>query len=156
MTDTESTSNTPSEERWDGHNVITVSFAYDETAYSALTLLEELDSQHSVDVEAAVVIVRDEDGHIRETETVESGPIVGAMLDLADDEQTSSALGAISSSIKVGRTALVAVVTERSTEVVNVAMSTLGGTVLRRSVADVEAEIAAAEEAERKAKRQAR
>jgi uncharacterized membrane protein len=134
--------------------VITVSFGYDETAYTALTLLKELDSQHHVDVEEAVVVVRDEDGHILETETAESGPIVGAMLDLADDEETDSAVGAISGSIKVGRTALVAVVTERSTEVVNVAMSTLGGRVLRRSVADAEAEIAAAEEAERKAKRQ--
>jgi len=35
-------------------------------------------------------------------------------------------------------------------------MSGLGGAVLRRSIYDVEAEIAAAEEAERKAKREAR
>ena len=37
-----------------------------------------------------------------------------------------------------------------------VLMSGLGGAVLRRSIYDVEAEIAAAEEAERKAKREAR
>jgi hypothetical protein len=35
-------------------------------------------------------------------------------------------------------------------------MSDLGGTVLRRSVADVEAELAVAEDAARKAKREAR
>ena len=45
---------------------------------------------------------------------------------------------------------------EPSTEVVAAAMADLGGTVARRSVADVEAEIAAAEDAERKAKQEAR
>jgi uncharacterized membrane protein len=186
MTDTQSTSNTPVSERWDGHSVIAVSFAYDDTAYSALTLLKELDS-HWVGVEEAVVVVRDEDGQIIQKDRVESesrpgtasggimglllgilggpfgvliggatGPMVGSTFDLADFEETDSALGSISSSVKVGRTALLAVVTEQSPEVVNVAMSTLGGTVSRRSVADVEAEIAAAEEAERKAKREAR
>ena len=187
MTDTQSASNAPVAERWDRHNVIAVSFAYDDTAYSALTLLKELDSQHWVGVEEAVVVVRDEDGHVIERDRVESeslpgtangglmglllgileGPLgvliggatgltVGSTFDLADFEETDSALGSISSSVKVGRTTLLAVVTEQSPEVVNVAMSTLGGTVLRRSVADVEAEIAAAEEAERKAEREAR
>ena len=47
-------------------------------------------------------------------------------------------------------------VDEQSTEVLDAAMSDLGGTVLRRPVVDVEAEIAAAEDAERKAKREAR
>ena len=47
-------------------------------------------------------------------------------------------------------------VDEQSPEVVDSAMSDLGGTVVRRSVAVVEAEIAAAEDAERKAKREAR
>lgn len=156
MTDRESTSNTPFEEQWDGHDVISVSFAYDKTAYSALTLLKELDSQHQVHVEEAVVVVRDEDGRILEKERIESGLMVNLMFDLADYAEADSALGAISRSVKVGRTGLVAVVTEQSTEVVNIAMSTLGGIVLRRSVADVEAEIAAAKEAERTAKRQVR
>jgi hypothetical protein len=47
-------------------------------------------------------------------------------------------------------------VDEPSTEVVAAAMAGVGGTVARRSVADVEAEIAAAEDAERKAKQEAR
>jgi hypothetical protein len=48
------------------------------------------------------------------------------------------------------------VVDEPSTEIVDAAMSDLGGTVARRPMAEVEAEIAAAEDAERKAKREAR
>jgi hypothetical protein len=66
------------------------------------------------------------------------------------------AVDAISSSVQAGWTALLAEVVEQSAEVVDTAMSGIGGTVLRRSVTEVEAEIAVAEEAGRKAKREAR
>ena len=85
-----------------------------------------------------------------------TGLLVGSMFDLADYDETDSALAGISGAVKVGHTALLAVVSERSHEVVDSAMADLGGTVLRRSVADVEAEVAAAEDAARKAKREAR
>jgi uncharacterized membrane protein len=85
-----------------------------------------------------------------------TGLMVGSLYDLTDSEESESALGAISSSVQAGRTALLAQVIEQSPEVVDSAMSEVGGTVLRRSVAEVEAEIAVAEEAERKAKREAR
>lgn len=81
-----------------------------------------------------------------------SGLLFGSLFDLADIDETESALGAISGSVKPGSTSLLAVVTEQSPEVIDTAMSELGGTVLRRSEADVEDEIAAAEEAQRKAK----
>ena len=84
------------------------------------------------------------------------GLLVGSMFDLYDVAESDSALGQISTSARFGHTALLAVVDERSPEVVDAAMSEVGGTVVRRSVADVEAEIAAAEDAERKAKREAR
>jgi uncharacterized membrane protein len=84
------------------------------------------------------------------------GLMLGSLFDLDDIDETESALGAISSSVQSGRTALLAVLTERSPEVMDTAMSGLGGTVFRRPVADVEAEIAAAAEAERKAKHEAR
>ena len=45
---------------------------------------------------------------------------------------------------------------EQSDEVIDTAMRRLGGRILRRSVDDVEAEIAAADEAQRAAKREAR
>ncbi len=85
-----------------------------------------------------------------------TGLMVGSLYDLADSEDTESALGVISSAVQVGRTALLAEVVEQSPEVVDAAMSGVGGTVLRRPVAEVEAEIAVAEEAGRKAKREAR
>ena len=84
------------------------------------------------------------------------GLFVGSLFDIYDADAADSALGAISSSAKVGHAALLAVVDEPSTEIVDAAMSDLGGTVARRPMAEVEAEIAAAEDAERKAKREAR
>jgi uncharacterized membrane protein len=84
------------------------------------------------------------------------GLLVGSMFDLYEIDETDSALGAVSTSVRFDRTALLAVVDEQSPEVLDVAMASLGGTVVRRPVADVEAEIAAAEKAERKAKSEAR
>ena len=84
------------------------------------------------------------------------GLFAGSLLDLYDAGEAESALGEISRSVKPGHPALLAVVDEPGPEVVDVPMSDLGGTVVRRSVADVEAEIAAAEDAERKAKLEAR
>ena len=62
----------------------------------------------------------------------------------------------MSKTIKAGRLSLLAQVDEQSPEVIDAAMARLTGTVVRRSVADVEGEIAAAEEAQREAKRRAR
>ena len=84
------------------------------------------------------------------------GLFVGSLFDIYDADAADSALGAISSSAKVGHAALLAVVDEPSTEIVDAAMSDVGGTIARGPLADVEAEIAAAEDAERKAKREAR
>ena len=85
-----------------------------------------------------------------------TGVLVGSLFDVSDADSTESALSAISQSVGAGRTALLAEVAEQSTEVVDEAMRGLGGEVLRRSVADVKAEIAATEKAQRKAKREAR
>jgi uncharacterized membrane protein len=84
-----------------------------------------------------------------------SGLFAGSLVDLGDLDDTESALGQISSSAKVGHTTLLAEVAEQSPEVIDAAMDALGGTVLRRSVVDVQAEIAATEDAQRKAKREA-
>jgi len=80
------------------------------------------------------------------------GLYAGALFDIQDAGEVESALAAISRSVRVGRTALLAVVTEQSPDVIDTSMSGLGGTVLRRSVADVEAEVAAEKKAQRKAK----
>jgi uncharacterized membrane protein len=84
------------------------------------------------------------------------GLFVGSLFDLYDSDEADTALGSISGSVKVGQIALLAVVDEPSTDVVTAAMADLGGTVARRSVADVEVEIAAGDDAERKAKQEAR
>jgi len=83
------------------------------------------------------------------------GLLVGSLFDLDDDERKESVLGQISAAVGAGRTALLAQLTEPSHEVVDTAMARLGGTVLRRPVEDVEAEIAAAEKAQRDAEREA-
>jgi uncharacterized membrane protein len=84
------------------------------------------------------------------------GLYAGALFDLHDVDESESALAEISRSVKLGRTALLAVVTEQTPEVIDAAMTGVGGTVQRRSRADVEAEVAAAEKAQRKAKWEAR
>ncbi len=85
-----------------------------------------------------------------------TGVLIGSLFDVHDDDETDSVLGELGRSVRVGRTALLAEVVEQSPEVVDTAMAELGGTIVRRDVDDVEAEIAAAEDAQRAAKRAAR
>jgi uncharacterized membrane protein len=85
-----------------------------------------------------------------------TGLLIGSLFDGSDDDETESVLAEISKSIRVGHDALLAEVSEQSPEVIDTAMTRLGGTVLRRPAGDVEAEVAAAENAQREAKRKAR
>jgi uncharacterized membrane protein len=85
-----------------------------------------------------------------------TGLLAGSLYDLADADDTDSVLTDVSKTVRVGRTALLAQVDEQSPEVVDQAMANLSGTVVRRSVADVEAEIAAAQKAQREAAHKAR
>jgi uncharacterized membrane protein len=80
-----------------------------------------------------------------------TGLLVGSLVDIHDVEETESALSSISRAIAVGRPTLLTVVVEQSPDVLDAAMASLGGTVLRRSVADVEAEIDADDDEQRKA-----
>jgi uncharacterized membrane protein len=184
---TNNTTNTTAADELDSRSVIAVSFEDDGNGYKAMTLLEELASQHRIDVQEAVVVVRREDGQVVANDKVESsslpatatggvlgllvgiiggplgvlvggtyGLVVGSLFDIYDADVSDSALATISSEVKVGHTALLAVVDEPSTEIVDAAMSDVGGTVARRPLVDVEAEMAAAEDAERTAKREAR
>jgi uncharacterized membrane protein len=85
-----------------------------------------------------------------------TGLLIGSLFDGSDADETESVLAEISKSIRVGHNALLAEVSEQSPEVIDTAMTRLGGTVLRRRSDDVEAEVAAAEHAQREAKRKAR
>jgi uncharacterized membrane protein len=187
MTTTNNTqSNGGADELTSAYNVISVSFDTDSNAYPALTALKEMDSQGQLNLEAAAVVVRGDDGQVTVKDQIGSnnfagaagggllglligiiggplgvliggtyGLLLGSLVDLDEVEETDSVLSQISASARPGHTALLAQVTEQSPEVVDTAMASLGGSVLRRSVADVEAEIAAAEKAQRQAKREA-
>ena len=85
-----------------------------------------------------------------------TGLLVGSLFDDDETEHTESVLSEISTSIKVGSPALLADVSEDSTVAIDAVMDHLGGTVVRRSAADVELELAAAEDAQREAKQKAR
>ncbi len=84
------------------------------------------------------------------------GMLVGSLFDIDDVETTDSVLREISSQVHATRTAVLAEVTEQSPEVIDAAMARLGGQVMRRPVFEVEQEIAAAQDAQRKAEREAR
>ena len=82
--------------------------------------------------------------------------LVGSLFDIDDVATTESVLGEISKQVQPTRTAVLAQVTEQSPEVIDAAMARLGGQVMRRPVVEVEQEIAAAQDAQRKAEREAR
>jgi uncharacterized membrane protein len=84
------------------------------------------------------------------------GALLGSVIDLDSVEEAESVLGTMARAIQPGKTALLAEATEPAVEVVDSEMERLGGKVVRRPVVDVEAEIAAAEEAARSAEAEAR
>ncbi len=85
-----------------------------------------------------------------------TGILIGSLFDLDDSDDMQSVLSDISGSVREGHTALLAEVDEPSPEIIDSAMEGLGGSVVRRPLGDVEAEIAGAEEAQRVAAREAR
>ena len=85
-----------------------------------------------------------------------TGVLVGSLFDIEDVDTTESVLGDISKQVQPTRMAVLAQVTEQSPEVIDTAMGRLGGEVMRRPLVDVEREIAAAREAQKKAKHEAR
>ncbi len=176
-----------SDERESGLSVVVVSFDEDSKAYEALTSLKELDSQRQLELRAAAVVVRDNDGKVINKEEIgesfgvgiatggliglligiiggplgvliggATGLMAGSLFDLDEEFDTGSALSQISHSVKVGHTALVAEVSEPSPEVLDSDMARLSGKVLRHPVNEVEAEIAAAEEPQHAAAKDAR
>jgi uncharacterized membrane protein len=85
-----------------------------------------------------------------------TGVLVGSLFDLDDVDETESVLSEMSRTVRPGHPAVLAVVDEQSPEVVDVAILQLNGEILRLPLVDVEAEIAAAEEAQRAARKEAR
>jgi len=84
------------------------------------------------------------------------GALVGSLFDIDEADTTQSVLAEISKQVQPTRSALLAQVMEQSPEVIDSAMARLGGEVMRRPAVHVEEEIAAAQEAQRNAEREAR
>ena len=78
-----------------------------------------------------------------------AGVMTGALIDQDDSADTTSALDAMSRCARVGHTALLAEVGESNPEVIDATMAGLGGTVERKRLDEVKAEIAGAAAAER-------
>ena len=85
-----------------------------------------------------------------------TGVLIGSLFDMDDLDESDSVLSEMSRTVRVGHASVVAAVDEQGPEVVDSAIQRLDGKVLRLPLADVEAEIAAAEEAQSAAKKEAR
>ena len=80
---------------------------------------------------------------------------MGSLIDMDDADRAESVLATMARAIEPTKTGLIADVTEPAIEVVDSEMGRMGGEVVRRPVVDVEAEIAAAEDAARAAEEEA-
>jgi uncharacterized membrane protein len=166
--------------------VVAVSFADRDKAHEALTRLRDLESREQVSIEALALVTRADDGHLVEDHLsgapwagraggglvgvligILGGPLgmllggsagllIGAVADGQSVDESDSVLGNIANAVPIGRTAILAELVERDTASVDAAMSPLGGKVVRRSVDDVQAEVAAAEQAQKTAEAEAR
>ena len=85
-----------------------------------------------------------------------TGGLVGGLSDVEHADMQDQTLAEVGRHVPPGRNAVLAEVDESTDGVVDGAMTAEGGTVLRRSAADVLAEIEAANEAAEEAQRQAR
>jgi uncharacterized membrane protein len=86
-----------------------------------------------------------------------TGVLVGSLFDLEETDNTDSVLAALSQEVRPGHNTLLAELWEPSDhQLVDAVIESRSGNVLRRPVWDVEAEIAAAEKAQREARKRAR
>jgi uncharacterized membrane protein len=85
-----------------------------------------------------------------------TGILIGALYDMDDAEDTDSVLTAFSGTVRAGHNTVLAELREPSDHAaVDKVLVAKSGTVLRRNKRDVEVELAAAEEAQRKARKEA-
>ena len=84
-----------------------------------------------------------------------TGAAVGSLVDVADAENADQLVRVFSKIVRAGSAATIVVAYERTPAAVDAIAGDLGGSVLRRPRADVEREIAAAEEAALAARRDA-
>lgn len=85
-----------------------------------------------------------------------SGLLLGGAIDLEEDQNEGSVLAEISTRVRTGSDVLLAEVEEQTPDVVDLAMKSMSGTVLRRSLASVETEMAYAQEVHQQVRSMAR
>ena len=168
-------------------NVVIVTFDEPGQAAQALSELQRLDDSRAVDLRAAAVLQRGEDGTWRIADETEdptfvgtiTGGLIGALLgaltgpvglllggtagllageliDVTEDKEDELILDAMISHVPPAAAALVAEVDEPTTETLDAVMEKLGGQVMRRPRAEVEAELRSTAEATRKIGRDSR
>jgi hypothetical protein len=151
-------------------NVILVTFEEESKAYQAASVLKQADLEGRIVLQAIAIVQRTEDGTLRVKEgEVDDFPVAtwtATTIGAATGGLIGLTLGVLGAPLGLllggvwgaqpGTTALIAEVTEPTTEVVDTEMERLGGVVIRRPVVEVEAELAAAEEATRAAEEEAR
>jgi uncharacterized membrane protein len=84
------------------------------------------------------------------------GLMTGAVVEMDVDDRDDSVLSAFARHVQPGTTAVLAHLGEQSDEIVDNAMTGMGGSILRRPAVDVETELAAAQEARDVAEHEAR
>jgi len=167
-------------------NVILVTFQDESQPFEALSSVRRLNATQQIVLREAAVVSRSDSGQVSlrdETDDdapgtwtggivglivgILGGPIgvlfggaiglmAGSLYDLAGEEDTDSDLEHIARDIPNGTTALIAALGEYGRAPLDDAMRALDGSVSRYARADVEAELAAADRAARKARRRAR
>ena len=157
-------------------NVIAVTFPEESKAYQALSELRQASDAGRLDLVSAAVVRRAPDGHLSVPEQEDTtgaagtatggllgmlmgwgaGALVGGLLDIDRAERSADVLTEFGQAVPPGQTALLAQVTEYATEVVDGQVSALGGTVYRRPVTEVVAELEAASAAAEAAQAEAR
>jgi uncharacterized membrane protein len=165
--------------------IVAVSFADRGKAREGLERLRNLESRGQLAIEGLALATRDEDGRIVESHLsgeawagrtggglvgvligilggplgmllgASAGLLAGALVDAREVDEADSVLASFSKLLQVGQAALVAQLVERDPAILDSAMAELGGRVVRRPLDEVEAEAAVAEEAQRKAEKEA-
>jgi uncharacterized membrane protein len=166
--------------------IVAVSFADRSKAVEGLKRLKNLESRGQLAIEGLELVTRDERGRISESHLTEEpwagrlggglvgvlvgilgGPIgmllggsagflVGSLADAHEVDEGDSVLADLSKTVQGDQAALLAELVEGDPAILDATMSDLGGRVLRRPVDEVSAEVAVADEAQRKAEKEVR
>ncbi|MBV9949956.1 MAG: DUF1269 domain-containing protein [Myxococcales bacterium] len=163
-------------------NLALITFDDEAKTYQALSELKRLEQTGAVDLEEAAVVVRERDGTLAIKDAVGvdmsgastgsiigllvglfagpvglllgwvTGGLIGATADVARTTQTTSLLTFLGTQIPVGTTALIAALSEPTTDALDALVQRLGGKAVRHPAAAVQEAIASAQAAERAAR----